>query len=166
MLKPQNKQKKDDFDCLIPHSRNLLLAVVCGISVIIVLTALVFYEVGIERGEARTKAKIPEELIERFSPDAVFAIEGKITEIQEKVLRIKILKPEEKEVQAKIGTGASIVNYPETPPGAIPNISKITFSDLKIGDSVVVSSEKNIAGKDVFDASSVVRLAASTSESE
>ena len=49
--KPEQKEKTSEFDEEVPVSRNLLLAVFCWLGVVLALTTLVFYEMGITRGE-------------------------------------------------------------------------------------------------------------------
>lgn len=155
MNRKQSPTKKDNFDCLIPYSRNLLLAIICGLGVILVLTALVFYELGQNR--CRSEGIISKEEGEAIPeiPSEIYGISGEIVGTQNNALIIKTKDGEEWRVTVDENTAFSTIDYTKSPEELAVN--EIALSDLKKGDKVSASSLEDVKDKKTFQAVSISR---------
>jgi len=139
------------------------------------------YQLGLEKGKAEIEEKYQTKIEEIFpsmpESEEIFSVSGKIEEIKEKTLVLEetiypanpFEEPEKRKWQVKITDSTELVKRVEKTSEEIAKEMGITeepilpfkeveieFSELKVGQEVMVESEENIKGKTEFEAKKII----------
>ena len=136
------------------------------------------YQLGQQDTETKYQQKIEEVFPTIPQPEEIYFYSGEITEIEGKTITLKASVPrtnplaEEKfeikkvnvkeatEIVKRIERTPEEMGAPTTPEEMIEPFKEeeISFSDLKVGNEIIVSSESNIKGVSEFTASKVIKI--------
>lgn len=148
--------------------KNIYLIIFVAI-ILIIIVSVVCYNRGVGTGKKASESTTAyyKKVIDYYSliPKEIFTISGKITEIKDNVLSVETViqqpyvLPEEWEkeiirVRAEKETKIVKLEFPEDPLEEVKE-TKISLSDLKIGNQINVESQENIRGKKEITAKTI-----------